>query len=145
MICREGARASNRFERLRCLRSTVPKGARQNDSGARRMGIYFYFVGPGAVADPEEDGGGGMGPCLSPGAPVRAYPLGHQPGILFGLERAIPKGPGLDSNGPFLVPRDCIGPMGQFHKKTFIPKREKFLFSVGPIQFQEALFSFRGS
>ena len=50
-----------------------------------------HFVFAGEVADPEE-GGGGMGPCLSPGAPDRAYPLGHQPGTLFGLERAISKG-----------------------------------------------------
>ena len=64
------------------------------------MGNYFYFVVAGAVADLEDEGEG-MGPCLSPGATVKEYPLGHQPGTIFGLERAIPKGPILASNGPF--------------------------------------------
>ena len=65
--------------------STAPEGTRQNDSGAQRMENYFYFVGAGAVADP-----GGGGSYVSPGALVRICPLGHQPGSLFGLERAIP-------------------------------------------------------
>ena len=77
------------------------------------MGNYFYFVVAGAVADLEDEGGGGMGPCLSPGATVREYPLGHQPGTIFCLERAIPKGPILASKGPFLVSRDCFGSRGQ--------------------------------
>ena len=102
MICRESDRASDRFGRLRCLRFTAPKGARQ------RMGNYFYLVVAGAVAEPEKGVGvGGIGPCISPGAPVRAYPLGHQPETLFSLERAIPKRPIFYSNGPFLMPRDC--------------------------------------
>ena len=65
-----------------------------------------------------------MGPCLSPGATVREYPLGHQPGTIFGLERAIPKGPILASKGPFLVPRDCFGSRGQIDSKKLILHRK---------------------
>ena len=107
---------SNRFGRLQCLRSTAPKGARQDDSGEQRMGNYFHFVGAGAETDPEEEeeGGGGMGPCLSHGVSVIAYPLGYQLGTLFGLERAISEGPILPLKGPFLLPKDCIGHGGPF-------------------------------
>ena len=70
----------NRFVHLRCLRFSAPNGILQNDSGAQRMGItYFDSVVAGAVADPEEEGGGGHGSMplpwstdqgISPGAPV---------------------------------------------------------------------------
>ena len=80
---------------------TAPKGTRQNDSGAQRMGNYFYFDVAGAVADSEEDGGGAW---------VHVSPLGHRKGHIpwdtsrgpfFGLERAIPKGLILASKLPF--------------------------------------------
>ena len=95
MICRESDRASDRFGRLRCLRFTAPKGARQ------RKGNYLYLFVAGAVAEPEKGVGGGIGPCISPGAPVRAYPLGHQPETRFSRERAIPKRPIFIQTDPF--------------------------------------------
>ena len=38
------------------IRSTAPKGTKQNDSDAQIIENCFYFVGPGAVANPEEEG-----------------------------------------------------------------------------------------
>ena len=127
MICREGAWASSRSGGLRCLRLTAPEGTRQNDSGAQRMGNYFCFVVAGEVADPEEEGGGsiplpwGTGQGISPGAPARD---------LFGLERAISKGPILTSKGPFSVPKDYYGCRGNFDSRSpfYTVKREISVF-----------------
>ena len=72
MICREVAWASNRFVRFRCMKFTVLKGIRQNGSGAKRIGIFFYFVVAGAVAGLEEGGGGrGHGSMPLPWGPGR--------------------------------------------------------------------------
>ena len=114
MICRKGAWASNRFGRLPCLRSTAPKGARQDDSGEQRRSNYFHFVFYGAETDPEEEEEEEEGPCLSHGVPVMAYPPWHQPGPLFGLERAISERPILPVKGSFLLPKDCPGQRGEF-------------------------------
>ena len=65
--------------------STAPEGTRRNDSGVQRM---EFFVGAGAVADPRGEGARGHASSLG-SAPARTCPLGSQPGILFGLERAI--------------------------------------------------------
>ena len=77
-----------------------------------------------------QEDGGGMGPCLSPGAPVRAYPPEHQPGALLGLGRLTAKGPILASKGPLLLRRDCFDLSGQFDSKKFIlhRKAKKFYF-----------------
>ena len=85
-----------------------------------------------------------MGPCLSPRAPVRANPLGHQPGTLFGLERAFPKGYILDSNGPFWCQETVLAPGANSTQKAHLYRKARF-FSVGAFQFQKALLSFRGS
>ena len=77
MICQEGAWASNRFGRLRCLRSTALKGTRQDDSGEQRMRNYFYFVGAGAEADPEGERGWAH-------ASPMGYRSGHIPGAPAG-------------------------------------------------------------
>ena len=96
MICRESDRASDRFGRLRCLRFTAPKGARQ------RMGNYFYLVVAGAVAEPEKGVGGG--------ASVHASPPGHRSGhIPWGTSRRLflaSKGP--FQKGPFLIQTDLF-------------------------------------
>ena len=139
-----GAWASNRFVHLRCIRFIAPKGTRQNDSGAQRMGNYLYFVSAGAVADPEEEGRGGHGSMpllwgtgqgISPEAPAgdSSWPRkGHS-------KRAH-----LAPKGSFLVSRYCIG-ANSILKSPFYTEREKFLLYVGHFQFQEALLSFRGS
>ena len=83
--------------------SAAPKGTGWNDSGTQRMENYFYFAGAGAVADPGGVGGGDVGPCLSPGAPVSSCPMRHRPGTLFGRERTIPEGLILALKVPFLI------------------------------------------
>ena len=85
------------------------------------MENYFYFVGAGAVSDPE--GGGDMGECLSPGAPVRTCPLGNQPGTPFGLERAIPYG-SISAPKGLGICRDVLGP-GQFDSKGLFYARKQ--------------------
>ena len=135
--CREGAWASNRFGRLRCLRSTAPKGARQDDSGEQRKGNYFHFVGAGAETDPEEEdeGGGSMGPCLSHGVPVLAYPLGHQPGTPCGLERAILNWPIFPLKGLLIVKR-LHWPQGPIRLKNVLHREAtKFYFVLETFSF----------
>ena len=112
------------------LRSTAPKGTRQNDSSAQRIGNYFYFVALVQWRIQRRKRGGGMGPCLSPVAPIRAYPLGHQPRTLFGLERAIPKGPILLQMGSFWCQETVLTPVAHSTQESpfYTEKREIPIF-----------------
>ena len=104
------------------------------------MENYFYFVNPGAVADPEEEGGGkALLHASPPEAPAREYHLGYQPGTLFGLGRVTPKGLILSSYGPFFVCQETVftaqGPI-RLHKAYLMPKSETKYFPW-------VIFSFR--
>ena len=96
---------------------------------------------PSAVVDPDGKGGG-HGTMPLPWGSYKTCPLGHQPGTLFCLQRAIPYESTLASRGPGT---QTFGPRGQFDSKTAILHQTAihFYLYVDRFQFQEAFLSFR--
>ena len=117
------------------MKFTVPKGIRQKGSGTQRMGIFFIMLS--LVQWRVQRRGGGMVPCLFPGAPA------GEP--FFASKGPFQMGPFWYQRGPFGA-KTVFAPGANLTKKSpfYTEKREICIFcgtfsaSAVPLELQGA-------